>query len=292
MNILITGGNGQLGKDCENIFSQSHSVTSVDIEDIDITDFDRLNTAIATIGPDVIINCAAFTNVDACETQTEAAWAVNVTGPENLSICASNHGALIIHISSDYVFDGKKEPPDTYEETDPVGPLSYYGKTKLEGENAVKTNAKNFILLRTAWLYGFNGHNFLKAILKKALANPEQPLKIVNDQYGSPTWSYRLAHQIRNLIDHNGQGLYHASSEGFCTWYELANYFLEKIGVTCDIAPCTTKEYPLPATRPGCAILENKRLKTEGLNLMESWQTDLDLYIDQYGAQLISECHA
>ena len=188
------------------------------------------------------------------------------------------------------MFDGKRLPPDTYIETDPVGPLSYYGKTKLEGENAVKKNAENFIILRTAWLYGFNGHNFLKATLKKALGKPEQPLKIVNDQYGSPTWSYRLARQISHLIDHNGQGLYHASAEKYCTWYELADYFLEKIRVPCDINPCTTDEYPLPASRPGCSILENKRLKAEGLNLMDSWKTDLDLYIEEYGAQLIKEC--
>lgn len=292
MNILITGGNGQLGKDCERVFSKNHAVTCVDIEDIDITDMNRLDTAITAIKPDVIINCAAFTNVDACETQKEAAWAVNVTGPANLAECAGKHGALIVHISSDYVFDGKKNPPDTYIETDPVGPISYYGKTKLEGENAVKKNTENFIILRTAWLYGFNGHNFLKAILKKALEKPEQPLKIVNDQYGSPTWSFRLARQISHLIDNNGQGLYHASAEKYCTWYELADYFLEKIGVPCNINPCTTEEYPLPASRPGCAILENKRLKTEGLNLMNFWQTDLDLYIDQYGARLISDCHA
>lgn len=291
MNILITGGNGQLGKDCENVFSQNHKVTSLDIEDIDITDFIKLDTSITDIKPDVIINCAAFTNVDACETQKEAAWAVNVTGPENLARCAKNHGARIIHISSDYVFDGGKKPPDTYVETDPTGPLSFYGKTKIEGENAVKHNTDDFIILRTAWLYGFNGHNFLKAILKKALTNPGQSLKIVNDQYGSPTWSFRLARQISHLIDHQAQGLYHASAEKYCTWYELADYFLEKIGVSCDITPCTTKEYPLPAPRPGCSILENKRLKTKGLNLMESWQTDLNLYIDQYGAQLIQDCH-
>ena len=291
MNILITGSNGQLGKDCERVLNPMHTLTCVDIEDIDITDKDSLDAAIADIGPDVIINCAAFTNVDACETQKEAAWAVNVTGPENLAQCAKNNNSRIIHISSDYVFDGKKKPPETYVEKDSTGPLSYYGKTKLESENAVKQNCSDFIILRTAWLYGFNGHNFLKAILKKALTNPEQPLKIVNDQYGSPTWSYRLALQIRHLIDHNGQGLYHASGEGFCTWYELANYFLEKIGVSCDITSCTTEEYPLPATRPGCSILENKRLKTKGLNLMEPWQTDLDHYIDQYGAQLIQNCH-
>ncbi len=292
MNILITGSNGQLGKDCERALKPAHTLTCVDIENIDITDVSQIDTAIKAIRPDVIINCAAFTNVDACETRQKAAWAVNVTGPENLAQCAKKYNSRIIHISSDYVFDGKKEPPETYVETDPTGPLSYYGRTKLEGENAVKKNTKDFIILRTAWLYGFNGHNFLKAILKKAMTNPAQPLKIVNDQYGSPTWSYRLAQQISHLIDHQAQGLYHASGESFCTWYEVADYFLEKIGVSCDIIPCTTDEYPLPAIRPGCAILENKRLKTKNLNLMQPWQTDIDEYIDQYGTQLISECHA
>ncbi len=290
MNILITGGNGQLGKDCEHVFKQHHTVTSVDVEDLDITNPDQVNAVAGKIRPDIIINCAAFTQVDLCETQKEAAENVNANGPQNLAKSARENDSLLVHISTDYVFDGKKKPPGFYTETNIPGPLSHYGRTKLGGERAVMNNTSNYIILRTAWLYGFYGHNFLKAILKKALNQPGTPFKIVSDQFGSPTWSFRLALQIEHLVNNKGRGVYHASSEGYCSWFEFAKYFLERLGIDHHITPCTTDEYPLPAARPKCSILENKRLKSEGLNLMGHWQTDLDEYIRQYGKQLISEC--
>jgi len=148
-------------------------------------------------------------------------------------------------------------------------------------------NADRHIILRTAWLYGFHGQNFLRTILTKALKQPETQLKIVNDQFGSPTWSYRLALQIEHLIKNKGQGIYHASSEGACSWYDFAKYFLEKLDVAHNIIPCTTEEYPTPAVRPKCAILENRRLKNENLNIMQHWQKDVDDYVHQYGKQLI-----
>ncbi len=288
MNILITGGNGQLGKDCEQVFKKHHTTLCVDIEDLDITDPDQVNIIVKKIQPDIIINCAAFTQVDACETQKKAAANVNVNGPKNLAKSAMGNDALLVHISTDYVFDGKKEPPESYIETDTLTPLSYYGITKREGELAVMHHTSNHIILRTAWLYGFNGHNFLKAILKKALSQPAAPIQIVNDQFGTPTWSFRLALQIEHLIKHKGQGIYHASSEGFCSWYAFAKYFFEKLNIDCNIIPCTTDEYPTPAARPKCAILENRRLKTDGLNRMKHWQKDLDEYIHEYGKQLIA----
>ena len=152
------------------------------------------------------------------------------------------------------------------------------------------TNTDNYIILRTAWLYGFYGHNFLKTILKKTLNQPETQLKIVNDQFGTPTWSFRLALQIEHLINNKGHGIYHASSEGFCTWFEFAKYFLEKLDIVHNITSCTTDEYPMPAVRPKCSIVENRRLKADGLNRMKHWQKDLGEYIHQYGQQLIRDC--
>jgi dTDP-4-dehydrorhamnose reductase len=288
MKILITGGNGQLGRDCTSVFEKNHSVTSVDIDTTDITDIEAVSDLIADIKPDVIVNCAAYTQVDNSETQQKVAWAANVKGPENLAVCARKSAARLIHISTDYVFDGKKIPPEPYIETDETNPQSYYGRTKLEGEKVIPNHTDNFMILRTAWLYGFYGNNFLKAILKKSLIG--QSLKVINDQYGSPTWSYGLAEQIRHVIDHNARGIYHASSEGHCTWYELAKYFLEKMDITHDIRPCATEEYPLPAPRPKNSILKNHRLKSEGLNIMKHWQEDLDEYIVKFGARLIEEC--
>ncbi len=290
MNILITGGNGQLGKDCEQVFKKRHTTVCVDIDDLDITDPDHADAFVKKIRPDIIINCAAFTQVDACETQKEAAENVNVIGPKNLAKSAKKNNSLLVHISTDYVFDGEKELPGSYIETDTPTPLSYYGITKREGELSVMHHTSNHIILRTAWLYGFYGHNFLKAILKKAMNQPEAKIKIVNDQFGTPTWSFRLALQIEHLINNKGQGLYHASSEGFCSWYDFAEYFLERLNIDCNISPCTTDEYPTPAARPKCSILENRRLKTDGLNRMKHWQKDLDEYIHQYGNQLILEC--
>jgi len=290
MNILITGGNGQLGHDCAQVLSGSHAVTCIDIEGMDITDSASVTKVAGRIRPGVIINCAAFTQVDACETQTETAFRVNVTGPENLAKWASANGARLVHISTDYVFDGKKTPPETYVETDQTAPLSGYGKTKLAGEQAVAAATDEFIILRTAWLYGINGHNFLKTILKKTLLEPERRLTIVDDQYGSPTWSYRLALQIEHLLQHDAEGIFHATAEGYCTWYGLTRYFLGKLNVPCNISPCTTADYPLPAPRPGCAILENRRLKDLNLNIMEPWQQDIDLFVEQFGPQLMAEC--
>jgi dTDP-4-dehydrorhamnose reductase len=290
MNILITGANGQLGKDCQTVFGGSHTMTCVDIEELDITRADDVLTFVRDIQPEVIINCAAFTQVDRCETEQDLARAVNVSGAENLARGAAECGALMVHISTDYVFDGEKNFPETYDETDDTGPQSVYGRTKLEGEQAVMSCTDNHLVLRTAWLYGFNGHNFIKAILKKTLSDPEKPVKVVNDQFGTPTWSMALACQIEELLAPPARGLYHASAEGACTWYAFARYFLERLGVPHRLIPCTTAEYPTPAKRPRCAILENHRLKVENRNRMEHWQSALDNYINQYGPALLDEC--
>jgi dTDP-4-dehydrorhamnose reductase len=290
MNILITGGNGQLGRDCRVVLQKDHRVIAVDIEDLDITDPAGVDAFVKKIRPDVIVNCAAFTQVDDCEIKQKAARRVNVEGPGNLSASARRYGAQLIHISTDYVFDGQKPPPGPYMETDAPGPLSCYGRTKLAGEQAVLRHAGGFIILRTAWLYGFYGKNFLKTILCRALAGNPSSLKIVDDQYGSPTWSYRLARQIRHLIQHRAKGIYHASSEGYCTWYALAKLFLKKMEIPCDITPCRTEDYPTPAVRPKNSILENSRLTAEGLNRMKPWQDDLDQFVRRYKDRLIQEC--
>lgn len=290
MPILITGGNGQLGMDCTRVLGPDYAVASVDIDTADITDPDRVDALCRKIKPAVIINCAAYTQVDHCETDVAAARAVNAEAPGHLAACARQYGAALIHISTDYVFDGKKPLPMPYLESDPTGPVSVYGRTKLDGERAVAAAGCRYIILRTAWLYGFHGRNFLKTILKKALSAPETTLKVVNDQFGSPTWSYRLALQIRRLIGTDASGIYHASAEGYGAWFDLASSFLEKMGVPHHIMPCATTDYPTPAVRPKNAILENNRLKEEGLNIMADWRHDLDEYIATFGDRLRAEC--
>jgi dTDP-4-dehydrorhamnose reductase len=289
-SILITGGYGQLGMDCAQVLGPDHAVTSVDIDTVDITDPAQVNAICRKVNPAVIINCAAYTHVDQCETDVAAARAVNAEAPGHLAVWARQYGATLIHISTDYVFDGKKPLPTPYLESDPTGPVSVYGRTKLDGERAVAAAGCRFIILRTAWLYGFHGRNFLKTMLKKALSVPDATLKVVNDQFGSPTWSYRLALQIRRLIGTDASGIYHASAEGYGTWFDLASSFLEKMGAPHRILPCVTADYPTPAVRPKNAILENNRLEKEELNIMRDWRHDLDEYIATFGDRLRAEC--
>lgn len=289
MRILICGGKGQLGTDCRAVLCRTHEVRAVDLDEMDISDPLQVERYVADFRPDVIVNCAAYTAVDACETYTDLAWKVNAEGPGNLAMAGQRRHARLIHISTDYVFDGKKAPPEPYVETDATGPASCYGKTKLAGETAVKDATDHYMILRTAWLYGIGGPNFLKTMLRLALRDPERDIRVVNDQFGSPTWSYRLALQIEKLIETGGQGIYHATSEGYGTWYELAVAFLDRMGVPHCVIPCTTSEYPTPAQRPRNSILENRRLKKSGINVMQDWQSDLGQFVLEFKDRLIAE---
>jgi len=289
MKILICGGKGQLGVECRTILGRKHTVMSVDLDELDIAECARVERVVAAFGPDVIVNCAAYTAVDACETRYALAWKVNAEGPGNLAMAAERHGARLVHISTDYVFDGKKIPPEPYVETDETHPVSCYGKTKLAGERAVKDATDSYMIVRTAWLYGIGGPNFLKTILRLALKDPTGEIKVVNDQFGSPTWSYRLALQIDKLIDAGGRGVYHATSEGHGTWYQLASEFLDRMAVPHCVVPCTTTQYPTPAARPMNSILENRRLKASGMNLMQEWRHDVAAFVAALRDRLIRE---
>ena len=286
MKIIISGAGGQLGNDCQRVFGKAHQVTALDRQALDITRRAHVKETVEKINPDLIINCAAHTGVDACESGTERARELNVSGPRYLAQSAVRCGSLLVHISTDYVFDGQKPIADGYLEDDDPMPLSVYGKTKLAGERAVREETEHFIIVRTAWLYGIQGHNFLKTMLKLTQANPSREFKVVSDQFGSPTWSYRLALQIEKLVEKGARGIYHATAEGVCTWYDLADYFLKKMNVPHCLVPCTTAEFPTAAVRPKNSILENRRLKEAGINIMAPWQDDVAQYIEQFGKQL------
>lgn len=289
MKILITGGSGQLGHDCNEILTKKHEVLSLSSREINITRFKEAENVINKIKPDILINCAAFTKVDACETEKELAWGVNAKGPEHLAEIIEKLGSKLIHISTDYVFNGEKKPPASYVEKDDVGPLSNYGKSKLEGEQVIIKKASCYTIIRSSWIYGIKGSNFLKTILKIALNKPQDQIKVVHDQYGSPTWSRQLALQIDKIIEKGGNGIYHATSEGYCTWFELAKYFLEKMAIPHNIVPCSTEEYPTPARRPANSILENQRLNKENINLMKDWKGDIDIFVESFRECLINE---
>jgi dTDP-4-dehydrorhamnose reductase len=285
-NILIVGCKGQLGTDCMSVLGAR--AIGIDLPEMDITDRIQCFGKLDAIRPSAIVNCAAYTAVDACESDP-ACWKVNATGPKHLAEWTAANGAFLVHISTDYVFSGDKPLFETCVETDPAAPVSEYGKSKLAGEQAVLESGANAAILRTAWLYGAHGKNFLKTMLRLALQNPEREIRVVNDQFGSPTWSYTLARQIAAVIDAKATGIFHATSEGYCSWFDLASRFLQRMEVSHRIAPCTTAEYPTPARRPKNSILENAALKQQGLNVFGDWGTELERFVGEHRDALLRE---
>jgi dTDP-4-dehydrorhamnose reductase len=289
VKILISGGHGQLGHDVTTLLSKRHTVISCNSETLDIGNRQMVEQVVAKNQPEIIINCAAYTAVDNCEKEKELAWRVNALGPENLAVSAETVGSRFIHISTDYVFDGKKQTDTSYLENDQVQPLSEYGKSKLAGEDAIMQFASNPLIMRTAWLYGHTGNNFLKTMLRLALADSSRELKVVNDQHGSLTWTNSLARQIENILDADIKGIVHATATGSSTWFEGACYFLDAMDVPYNFIPCTTAAYPTPAHRPANSILANKRLEDAGLSVFQSWQDDIDNFVEKHGDALIKE---
>jgi len=249
MKIVIVGAGGQLGSDCGKLLSGKHQVVSCDLPRVDIGDPASVAVLFEQTRPQVIINCAAYTAVDACESNQELSWRINAEGPGHLAREAARHGARLIHVSTDYVFDGTRPAPHPYFEDDGPNPLSQYGRSKLAGEVAVSENCSDYTILRTAWLYGATGKNFLKTMARLALADPERQLKVVDDQHGSLTWSRTLARQIEPLLGGAVTGIVHATSEGHASWYEVARTFLTAMGLPFVMRPCSTAEYPTPAHR-------------------------------------------
>jgi dTDP-4-dehydrorhamnose reductase len=289
MRIIIIGGSGQLGRDCSSLLEKEHTIYSYTSGELDITDKSSLHGTITSIKPDLIINCAAYTAVDQCETEQKRCMEVNGNGPGILAGEAVRSDSKLIHISTDYVFSGSKPLPEPYTEKDPVAPLSFYGQSKLAGEEAIRQRTANHLIIRTAWLYGRNGHNFLKTMLRLAVNNPGQTIRVVNDQYGSLTWTRSLARQIARLVETDLTGTIHATSEGFSSWYEGARKFLEAMEVDHIIEPCSTADYPTPAPRPANSILENSRLKKHDFNIMPAWDDDVVRFSRTFRDELLAE---
>jgi len=287
MKIMICGSNGQLGWDCIRVFGSDNEIFPFSRTQLDITDSHAVETTMAQVMPDGVINCAAFTQVDRCETEKKTAFEINTLGPEYLAKACARHRATLVHVSTDYVFDGERELPLAWSETDEPHPVSVYGQSKLEGEQRIAKAWENHIIVRTAWLYGAHGNNFLKTMLRLTLANPEKEFKVVDDQYGSPTWSLRLALQIERLLKEAGRGVYHATAEGYCSWYELAVFFLKKMEVPHNLIPCTTAEYPTPTSRPFNSILENKRLKQDNIHRMTGWRHGVEQFVSRFHDELL-----
>ncbi|MEE4242154.1 MAG: dTDP-4-dehydrorhamnose reductase [Desulfopila sp.] len=289
MKILIVGFDGQLGTDCRALLAGDHQVFTPTLAELDLCAKDSIQTSISATKPDVVINCAAYTAVDNCEKEQELCKKINSDGPEHLARACAATGSRLIHVSTDYVFDGTRPIPQPYRENDPVNPLSSYGRTKLEGEKAVAAHCSDYVILRTAWLYSANGPNFLKTMLRLCLTDPGVQRKVVNDQYGSLTWSHTLARQIALLLDSTVQGIVHTTADGYSTWYEAACTFLEKMAVSHNLVPCSTADYPTPAPRPKNSILANTVLDTKGISVFKNWQDDLSIFVETHGEALLKE---
>lgn len=285
--ILVTGCNGQLGRAIRKEYAASDVefintdvVEGEGVVSLDITDVDAVLKLVRAEKPDVIINCAAHTNVDKCEEQWELAYKINAIGPRNLSIAATEADAKMIHVSTDYVFEGNGTRP--YTEFDAPNPVSAYGKTKLEGENFVKEFAKKHFILRTAWLYG-DGKNFVKTML--ALAENHDELNVVCDQVGTPTSAVELAKMIRYLEGTENYGTFHATCEGDTNWADFAEAIFKRAGKNVKVNHVTSKQYkemnPASANRPAYSILEDYMIKLTSDFVMADWQDALDVYMKE-----------
>ncbi len=283
--ILVTGCNGQLGRAIRKEYAESDvEFVNTDVTEgegvkaLDITDVDAVLKMVEETKPEVIINCAAHTNVDACETQWDLAYKINAIGPRNLSIAASKAGAKMIHVSTDYVFEGNGTRP--YTEFDEPNPVSAYGKTKLEGENFVKAFADKYFILRTAWLYG-EGKNFVKTMLR--LAETHDEVSVVSDQLGSPTSAVELAKMIHYLEPTENYGVFHATCEGDTNWAEFAEAIFKRAGKNTKVNHVTSEQYakmnPASANRPAYSILDNYMLRLTSDFRMADWQDALDVYM-------------
>ncbi len=283
--ILVTGCNGQLGRAVRKEYAgEEVTFINTDVTEgegvlaLDITDVDAVMELVRREKPDVIINCAAHTNVDLCEKQWDSAYRINAIGPRNLSIAATAVGAKMIHVSTDYVFEGNGTRP--YTEFDAPNPISAYGKTKLEGERFVQAFADRYFILRTAWLYG-EGKNFVKTMLR--LAETHDEVSVVDDQVGSPTSAVELARMIHYLEKTDNYGIFHATCEGDTNWADFAETIFKKAGKVTKVRHVSSEEYakmnPASAKRPAYSILDNYMLRLTGDYRMADWQDALDEYM-------------
>lgn len=285
--ILVTGCNGQLGRairkvyaDCNVEFINTDIAEGAGVHALDITKVDEVLELVRETKPQVIINCAAHTNVDACEKEWDAAYRINAIGPRNLSIAANAVEAKLIHVSTDYVFEGNGTKP--YTEFDKPNPVSAYGKTKLEGERFVKEFAKKHFIFRTAWLYG-DGKNFVKTML--ALSEKHDTINVVCDQQGSPTSAAELANAIRYFEPTDNYGVFHATCEGSTNWADFTEAIFARAGKTTNVNHVTSEQYarmnPASAKRPAYSILDNYMMRLTSDYEMADWQSALDVYMKE-----------
>ena len=277
MRVLVTGVKGQLGYDVMNeLAGRGHEGIGVDIQEMDITDAASVEKVITEAAPDAVIHCAAYTAVDAAEANVDLCRRVNAGGTENIARVCKALNCKMMYISTDYVFNGQGTRP--WEPDDKREPLNVYGQTKYEGELAVETLEK-FFLVRIAWVFGVNGKNFIKTMLN--LGKTRDHLTVVADQIGSPTYTYDLARLLVDMIETDRYGRYHATNEGLCSWYEFACEIFKQAGMNVTVSPVTSDQYPAKAKRPMNSRMDKSKLDEMGFKRLPSWQDALGRYLKE-----------
>ncbi len=275
--IIVTGCNGQLGRAVNEYYKDNseYQLVNTDVAELDITNIEAVMKFVSEVKPYAIINCAAHTNVNACETQEDLAFKINAIGPRNLAIASREYDAKLIHISTDYVFAGDNDHP--YREYDEVAPQSAYGRTKLQGERFVQQFAPKYFIVRTAWLYG-DGKNFVKTML--GLAKTNDTVRVVGDQVGSPTSAKELAKAIGALVPSDNYGIFHGTCEGVCSWADFTEEFYRLAGLSIKVEHITTDEYPTPAKRPAYSVLDNYMFSSTTDFKFADWKDAIKEYMD------------
>ena len=282
MKVLVTGVKGQLGYDVvAELTKRNIEAIGVDIDEMDITDAKSVSTVIKDANPDAVIHCAAYTAVDAAEENVEICRKVNVDGTQNIANVCKELDCKMVYISTDYVFDGQGTRP--WEPDDKQTPLNVYGQTKYEGELAVSETLDKFFIVRIAWVFGINGKNFIKTMLN--LAKTHDSLTVVDDQYGSPTYTYDLARLLVDMILTDKYGFYHATNEGICTWYEFACEIFKTAGIDIKVTPVSSEEYKAKAKRPYNSRMSKEKLTKNGFDRLPTWQDALARYIAELKKQ-------
>ena len=277
MKVLVTGVKGQLGYDVVNeLEKRGIEAVGVDIQEMDITDGESVDKVIRAAAPDAVIHCAAYTAVDAAEENEELCRRVNADGTQNIAKVCRKLDIKMIYISTDYVFDGEGER--FWEPDDKRAPKSVYGQTKYEGELAVQNTLDKYFIVRIAWVFGVNGKNFVKTMLN--LSKNHDSLTVVNDQFGSPTYTYDLARLLVDMVQTEKYGVYHATNEGVCSWYDFACAIFREAGIEMNVRPVTTEEYGAKAARPANSRMSKEKLTENGFERLPEWQDALKRYIE------------
>ena len=282
MRILVTGAKGQLGYDCLNELKRRgyNDILGIDKEDLDISNFERVMAFICDYKPDVVIHNAAYTAVDRAEEERDICYSVNALGPKYIALACKEIKAKMIYISTEYVFDGEKK--GLYQVDDLKNPLGVYGMTKSLGEDYVRKTLDEYFIVRISWAFGVNGNNFIKTMLK--LAKTRNFINVVCDQVGSPTYTFDLAKLLCDMMVTNNYGIYHASNEGFCSWYELAMFVFSQKGIKIDVKPISTAEYQKQVTqakRPLNSCLDKSKIVEMGFQKLPSWQDAVNRYLNE-----------